>query len=154
MTLPTTARQEPSSDNDRQQPSILPQKCRLWQQFVEQRRDAQLWRICEYHRDRLSRRGAGGCHAERTRLNMVAKSRKVSVTKLIEEMATILLADFDAEKHRVGVAHGTRCNFGHSPTSRSARRILRRFRGPRCCAPRPSGIAVASLSREIPLLAF
>jgi hypothetical protein len=27
----------------------------------------------------------------------VAKSRKVSVTKLIEEMATILLADFDAE---------------------------------------------------------
>jgi hypothetical protein len=28
---------------------------------------------------------------------MVAKSRKVSVTKLIEEMATILLADFDAE---------------------------------------------------------
>jgi len=27
----------------------------------------------------------------------VAKSRKVSVTKLIEEMTTILLADFDAE---------------------------------------------------------
>jgi len=34
---------------------------------------------------------------KRTRLNMVAKSRKVSVTKLIEEMATIPLADFDAE---------------------------------------------------------
>jgi hypothetical protein len=34
---------------------------------------------------------------KRTRLKMVAKSRKVSVTKLIEEMATILLADFDAE---------------------------------------------------------
>jgi hypothetical protein len=31
---------------------------------------------------------------KRTRL---AKSRKVSVTKPIEEMATILLADFDAE---------------------------------------------------------
>jgi hypothetical protein len=30
-------------------------------------------------------------------LSVVAKSRKVSVTKLIEEMATILLADFDAE---------------------------------------------------------
>ncbi len=28
---------------------------------------------------------------------MVAKSRKMSVTKLIEQMATILLADFDAE---------------------------------------------------------
>jgi len=32
-----------------------------------------------------------------TRLKLVAKSRKVSVTKLIEEMAIILLADFDAE---------------------------------------------------------
>jgi len=34
---------------------------------------------------------------KRTRLKLVAKSRKVSVTKLIEEMATILLADFDAQ---------------------------------------------------------
>ena len=34
---------------------------------------------------------------KRTRLKLVAKSRKMSVTKLIEEMATILLADFDAE---------------------------------------------------------
>jgi hypothetical protein len=34
---------------------------------------------------------------KRTRLKLVAKSRKVSVTMLIEEMATILLADFDAE---------------------------------------------------------
>ena len=34
---------------------------------------------------------------KRTRLKLVAKSRKVSVTKLIEEMTTILLADFDAE---------------------------------------------------------
>ena len=34
---------------------------------------------------------------KRTRLKLVAKSRKVSITKLIEEMATILLADFDAE---------------------------------------------------------
>jgi hypothetical protein len=32
---------------------------------------------------------------KRTRLKLVAMSRKVSVTKLIEEMATILLADFD-----------------------------------------------------------
>ena len=30
-------------------------------------------------------------------MKLVAKSRKVSVTKLIEEIATILLADFDAE---------------------------------------------------------
>ncbi len=34
---------------------------------------------------------------KRTRLKLVAKARKVSVTKLIEEMATIVLADFDAE---------------------------------------------------------
>jgi hypothetical protein len=34
---------------------------------------------------------------KRTHLKLVAKSRKVSVTKLIEEMTTILLADFDAE---------------------------------------------------------
>lgn len=34
---------------------------------------------------------------KRTRLKLVAKARKVSVTKLIEEMATILLADFDAQ---------------------------------------------------------
>lgn len=34
---------------------------------------------------------------KRTRLKLVAKSRKVSVTKLIEEMVTMLLADFDAE---------------------------------------------------------
>jgi hypothetical protein len=34
---------------------------------------------------------------KRTRLELVAKSRKVSVTKPIEEMATMLLADFDAE---------------------------------------------------------
>ena len=34
---------------------------------------------------------------KRIRLKLVAKSRKVSVTKLIEETATILLADFDAE---------------------------------------------------------
>jgi hypothetical protein len=51
---------------------------------------------------------------KRTRLKLVAKSRKVSVTKLIEEMATILLADFDAEtrfelraaRGRRRVAHG------------------------------------------------
>ena len=51
---------------------------------------------------------------KRTRLKLVAKSRKVSVTKLIEEMTTILLADFDAEtrfelraaRGRGRVAHG------------------------------------------------
>ena len=34
---------------------------------------------------------------KRTRLKLIAKPRKVSVTKLIEERATILLADFDSE---------------------------------------------------------
>jgi hypothetical protein len=41
---------------------------------------------------------------KRTRLKLVAKSRKVSVTKLFEEMATILLADFDAETRLMCVA--------------------------------------------------
>ena len=31
------------------------------------------------------------------RLKRLAKARKVSVTKLIDEMATILLADYDAQ---------------------------------------------------------
>jgi len=31
------------------------------------------------------------------RLKQLAKARKVSVTKLIDEMATILLADYDAQ---------------------------------------------------------
>ena len=34
---------------------------------------------------------------KRTRLKLLAKARQVSVTKLIEEMATVLLTDFDAE---------------------------------------------------------
>jgi hypothetical protein len=34
---------------------------------------------------------------KRARLKLLAKTRKVSVTKLMEEMATILLTDFDAE---------------------------------------------------------
>jgi len=34
---------------------------------------------------------------KRTRLKLVAKSLTQGVSKLIEEMATILLADFDAE---------------------------------------------------------
>ena len=34
---------------------------------------------------------------KRTRLKLLAKARQVSVTKLIEEMTTVLLADFDAE---------------------------------------------------------
>jgi hypothetical protein len=34
---------------------------------------------------------------KRARLKLLAKMRKVSVTKLMEEMATILLTDFDAE---------------------------------------------------------
>jgi hypothetical protein len=34
---------------------------------------------------------------KRARLKLLAKARQVSVAKLIEEMATVLLADFDAE---------------------------------------------------------
>ena len=34
---------------------------------------------------------------KRMRLKLLAKARQVSVTKLIEEMATVLIADFDAE---------------------------------------------------------
>jgi hypothetical protein len=34
---------------------------------------------------------------KRARVKLLAKTRKVSVTKLMEEMATILLTDFDAE---------------------------------------------------------
>jgi len=34
---------------------------------------------------------------KRERLKLVARAREVSVTKLIEEMATVLIADFDAE---------------------------------------------------------
>jgi hypothetical protein len=34
---------------------------------------------------------------KRRRLKLLAKARQVSVTKLIEEMATVLIADFDAE---------------------------------------------------------
>jgi hypothetical protein len=48
---------------------------------------------------------------KRTRLKLVAKSRKVSVTKLIEEMATILLADFDAEtRFELRAARGPKQN--------------------------------------------
>lgn len=34
---------------------------------------------------------------KRARLKLVAKARQVSVTKLIEEMATVLIVDFDSE---------------------------------------------------------
>ena len=34
---------------------------------------------------------------KRMRLKLLAKAQQVSVTKLIEEMATVLIADFDAE---------------------------------------------------------
>lgn len=33
---------------------------------------------------------------KRARLKLLAKARQVSVTKLIEEMATVLIVDFDA----------------------------------------------------------
>jgi len=43
----------------------------------------------------------------RTRFKQVAKARKVSVTKLIEEMATILWADIDAEtRFELRATHG------------------------------------------------
>ncbi len=44
---------------------------------------------------------------KRERLKQVAKSRKVSVNKLIEEMATLAIAEHDAEmRFRVRAARG------------------------------------------------
>ena len=44
---------------------------------------------------------------KRERLKTLAKSRKVSVNKLIEEMATVMLAEFDAEtRFRLRAARG------------------------------------------------
>jgi len=44
---------------------------------------------------------------KRARLKDLAKVRKVSVNKLVEEMATVLLADFDAEvRFQVRAARG------------------------------------------------
>jgi hypothetical protein len=55
---------------------------------------------------------------KRTRLKLVAKSRKVSVSKLIEEMATILLADFDAEtRFELRAAARTRSSRGRTRAS-------------------------------------
>jgi hypothetical protein len=44
---------------------------------------------------------------KRERLKLIAKARQVSVTKLIEEMATVVIADFDAEtRFRLRAARG------------------------------------------------
>ena len=44
---------------------------------------------------------------KRERLKTLAKSRNVSVNKLIEEMATVMLAEFDAEtRFRLRAARG------------------------------------------------
>ena len=44
---------------------------------------------------------------KRARLKELARHRKVSVNKLLEEMATILLADFDAEtRFRIRAGRG------------------------------------------------
>lgn len=44
---------------------------------------------------------------KRERLKMLARSRNVSVNKLIEEMATVMLAEFDAEtRFRLRAARG------------------------------------------------
>ena len=44
---------------------------------------------------------------KRERLKTLAKSRNVSVNKLIEEMATVMLAEFDAEtRFRIRAARG------------------------------------------------
>ena len=44
---------------------------------------------------------------KRERLKTLARSRNISVNKLIEEMATVMLAEFDAETHfRLRAARG------------------------------------------------
>ncbi len=44
---------------------------------------------------------------KRTRLKLLAKARQMSVNKLIDEMATVLLTDFDAEtRFRLRAARG------------------------------------------------
>jgi predicted DNA-binding protein len=44
---------------------------------------------------------------KRERLKTLAKSRNISVNKLIEEMATVMLAEFDAEtRFRLRAARG------------------------------------------------
>jgi predicted DNA-binding ribbon-helix-helix protein len=46
---------------------------------------------------------------KRARLKELARHRNVSVNKLVEEMATILLADFDAEtRFRIRAARGAK----------------------------------------------
>ncbi len=45
---------------------------------------------------------------KRARLKLLAKARQMSVNKLIDEMATVLLTDFDAEtRFRLRAARGS-----------------------------------------------
>jgi hypothetical protein len=44
-----------------------------------------------------------------SRLRLLAKARKVSLTRLIDEMATVMLAEFDAEtRFQMRAARGAR----------------------------------------------
>ena len=69
---------------------------------------------------------------KRARLKLLAKARQVSVTKLIEEMATVLLADFDAEtRFALRAARGRRGQLardesGHRLDILSIERVLDR----------------------------
>jgi len=60
---------------------------------------------------------------KRERLKLIAKARQVSVTKLIEEMATVVIADFDAETR-----FALRAARGRGQTSRG-KLLLEKARG-------------------------
>lgn len=62
---------------------------------------------------------------KRMRLKLLAKARRVSVTKLIEEMATVLIADFDAETR-----FAMRAAQGRGKTARG-KALLEKARGKR-----------------------
>jgi hypothetical protein len=62
---------------------------------------------------------------KRERLKLLAKARHVSVTKLIEEMATVMIADFDAETR-----FALRAERGRGKTARGSL-LLEKARGKR-----------------------
>ena len=65
---------------------------------------------------------------KRARLKLLAKARQVSVTKLIEEMATVLIADFDAETR-----FALRASRGRGQLARG-KALLEKARGKRASA--------------------
>ena len=65
---------------------------------------------------------------KRERLKQVAKSRNISVNKLIDEMATLVIVESDAEtRFRMRAAHGRgRAEHGLALLAKAARRKAKR----------------------------